>query len=240
MDNARDLARGGYPHGLVVTAGVQTAGRGRLGRSWQARPGSALLCTVLLRPNLPADRASLLSVAAAVAVSDMVEAVTERAAPIKWPNDILVPTVRGPGLGKIAGILIETSLAGDCLATAAIGIGVNLSDHPPDVPDAADLAEVAGRAISQAVALDTLLDRLSGTLMLLARSPSGLVATFRDRLVTLGQVVQVTDAAATYPAVAEDVDEAAALLVRTTTGERRRLLAGDVTLRTGTERPTGD
>jgi BirA family biotin operon repressor/biotin-[acetyl-CoA-carboxylase] ligase len=203
MDNARDLARGGYPHGLVVTAGVQTAGRGRLGRSWQARPGSALLCTVLLRPNLPADRASLLSVAAAVAVSDMVEAVTERAAPIKWPNDILVPTVRGPGLGKIAGILI-------------------------------------GRAISQAVALDTLLDRLSGTLMLLARSPSGLVATFRDRLVTLGQVVQVTDAAATYPAVAEDVDEAAALLVRTTTGERRRLLAGDVTLRTSTERPTRD
>ncbi|MCC6628823.1 MAG: biotin--[acetyl-CoA-carboxylase] ligase [Chloroflexi bacterium] len=229
MDAARALARGDFPHGVVVTATVQTAGRGRFGRRWEAPAGTALLCTTLLRPALAASRAPLLSVAAALATAAAVEEITRRPATLKWPNDVLIASDRG--LGKVAGILVETSLDGDRIATAAVGIGINISAHPPALPATTDLAEVAGRPIDRAAALAALLRQLATALARLEDDASGLLAAFRARLVMLGQTISVTDATTTYAAIAEDIDSDGALLVRTAGGEQRRLLAGDITLR---------
>ncbi|MCB0072919.1 MAG: biotin--[acetyl-CoA-carboxylase] ligase, partial [Caldilineaceae bacterium] len=120
--------------GLVVTAEEQTAGRGRLGRSWQAPAGQALLMTVALKPPDLPQPLSRLPMLAAVAV---VEAIA-RSAPaldarlaIKWPNDVLlqVPdaSTQGDTVGKVAGILLESAFVGEEPAYALVGMGINVN-----------------------------------------------------------------------------------------------------------------
>jgi BirA family biotin operon repressor/biotin-[acetyl-CoA-carboxylase] ligase len=116
-DRARALAIAGAPHGTLVTAGAQTAGRGRQGRRWVAPPGRALLMSLVVREPHP-----LLPLAAAVAVAD---AAGERAR-IKWPNDVLL------GGGKLAGILVEARAQE---GWAVVGIGINVAVRPADLPE---------------------------------------------------------------------------------------------------------
>jgi BirA family biotin operon repressor/biotin-[acetyl-CoA-carboxylase] ligase len=121
---ARELAGGGAPHGTLVTAAEQTAGRGRQGRRWSAPPGSSLLMSLLLR-----SPPTLLPLMAAVAVCD---AVDERAQ-IKWPNDIVIPTAAGePALAKLAGILVEGRPQE---GWAVLGIGVNVAVRLDELPE---------------------------------------------------------------------------------------------------------
>ena len=117
---ARELASAGAPHGTLVTAGAQTAGRGRQGRRWEAPAGSALLCSLVLR-----DFDALLSLRAGLAVAD----VAGEAARVKWPNDVQVEG------RKVAGVLVEGR---PHEGWAVVGIGVNVS-AAPDLPDAAAL-----------------------------------------------------------------------------------------------------
>jgi BirA family biotin operon repressor/biotin-[acetyl-CoA-carboxylase] ligase len=117
---ARELAAAGAPHGTLVTAGLQTAGRGRQGRRWEAPPGSALLCSLILR-----EHDALLSLRAGLAVAD----VAGEAARVKWPNDVQVDG------RKVAGVLVEGR---PHEGWAVVGIGVNVS-AAPDLPDAAAL-----------------------------------------------------------------------------------------------------
>jgi BirA family biotin operon repressor/biotin-[acetyl-CoA-carboxylase] ligase len=143
-ERARRLAMAGAPHGTLVTAAEQSAGRGRQGRSWTAPPGRALLCSLVLRGTSP-----LLSLAAGVAVADTVGAD----ASIKWPNDVLV------GGRKVAGILVEGRPQE---GWAVLGIGLNVAVRESDFPD-----ELRGRAGSLGLepdALETVLENLLGAL----------------------------------------------------------------------------
>jgi BirA family biotin operon repressor/biotin-[acetyl-CoA-carboxylase] ligase len=117
---ARELASAGAPHGTLVTAGAQTAGRGRQGRRWEAPAGSALLCSLVLR-----EFDALLSLRAGLAVAD----VAGEAARVKWPNDVQVDG------RKVAGVLVEGR---PHEGWAVVGIGVNVS-VAPDLPEAAAL-----------------------------------------------------------------------------------------------------
>jgi BirA family biotin operon repressor/biotin-[acetyl-CoA-carboxylase] ligase len=123
-DEARALAARGAPHGTLVTAAQQTAGRGRQGRAWTAPPGRALLCSIVLR-----DPGELISLAAGVAVAELVGSE----AMIKWPNDVLLDT------RKVAGILVEGRPQE---GWAVLGIGINVAVDPNDFPAA--LRERAG------------------------------------------------------------------------------------------------
>ena len=125
-DDARALARDGAPHGALVTAGEQTAGRGRRGRSWSAVPGDALLMSIVLR-----DVPELLTLRVAIAVARACGDDTQ----IKWPNDVLLDG------RKVAGILCEGT-AGQSWAIA--GIGVNTGAPPPDHPEAGGLGRDGG------------------------------------------------------------------------------------------------
>jgi hypothetical protein len=134
---ARSLAEHGAVEGEVVIAEQQTRGRGRLGRPWISPPYLNLYFSVVLRPTLPAEHAPQITLAAAVAVADAVDAFSPIPAAIKWPNDILVDGK------KLAGILIEGSTRPDRLEYLVLGIGINVNFPLEPMPPA-----IRGRATS--------------------------------------------------------------------------------------------
>src|SRR5262245_23342989 len=116
-----DEARAGAAAGLVAVADHQTAGRGRLGRSWEAAPGSSLLVSVLLRPDLAVDRLFLLTLAAGLALADAIAAVAAVSAGLKWPNDLVVDDK------KLAGLLAEADLSAGAARALVIGAVCHLT-----------------------------------------------------------------------------------------------------------------
>jgi len=166
----RDWLGAGVPEVAVAVAGEQTAGRGRLGRSWQAPAGRALLLSVGFRPvGLAAGHAWRLGAIVAQAMLDAAEEVAglrERSLWLKWPNDLVAVDPEGQ-LRKVAGVLGETALDDDGrVATAAVGIGVDgdwaAADFPAELaPTMTSLRELAGgRPIDHEALLDAFLDRL--------------------------------------------------------------------------------
>jgi BirA family transcriptional regulator, biotin operon repressor / biotin---[acetyl-CoA-carboxylase] ligase len=141
---ARELAAAGAPHGTLVTAGEQSAGRGRQGRTWTAPPGRALLCSIVIR-----DPPRLLPLVAGVAVAEVVG----QPARLKWPNDVLVDG------RKVAGILVEGRPQE---GWAVVGIGLNVALRASDFP--VELRERAGTLGLSADAIEPMLDALLGRL----------------------------------------------------------------------------
>jgi BirA family biotin operon repressor/biotin-[acetyl-CoA-carboxylase] ligase len=142
------------PEGAVVVAGEQTAGRGRLGRSWLAPAGTSLLCSVQLRPTVAPVRLPELTGVAAHACAEAIEAVAGLRPELKFPNDVLI------GGRKVAGILAE---AREDRVVAGIGINANIAET--DLPSGLDtpatsLLVETGREIDRAELLVELLDRL--------------------------------------------------------------------------------
>ncbi len=211
-----DEARAGAPAGLVAVAEHQTAGRGRLGRTWVAPPAASLLMSVLLRPDLPADQRHLVVIAAALAMAEAVEAETGVTAGLKWPNDLLV------GDRKLAGILAEAS--GDAVV---VGIGVNL--HWEDVPD--ELTEIAtacnlegGRPTTREAVLGAFLAGYQTRLANLIATR----ASYEARLVTIGRRVRIEQPAGVLVGVAVGIDAAGHLLVRSDDETTVTVAVGDV------------
>jgi BirA family biotin operon repressor/biotin-[acetyl-CoA-carboxylase] ligase len=151
-ERARELAIAQAPHGTLVTAAEQSAGRGRQGRRWSAPAGSSILMSLILRP---APR--LLPLMAAVAVCD----VAGGNAAIKWPNDVVVPSGTGGGLAKLAGILVE---ARPQEGWAVLGIGLNVAVRIEQLP-----AELQPLAASMGLAPEALEDALARLLVALER-----------------------------------------------------------------------
>jgi BirA family transcriptional regulator, biotin operon repressor / biotin---[acetyl-CoA-carboxylase] ligase len=180
----------GAPQWTVLVAGHQTAGRGRLGRTWEEPPGSSLLVSVLLRPTMSPHEAPLASLAAGVAVAEAVESVTGLRARCEWPNDIVTPEGR-----KLAGVLVESRTEANRLHHLVIGAGVNLTQSPDDFPDdvrlpATSLA-IEGEPADATDLLAAYLGRLSHWYDHSAFQPA-VVGAFRDRCVTIGRTVRAT------------------------------------------------
>ena len=155
-DEARALAAEGAPEGTVVTAGEQTAGRGRQGHGWTSPPGN-LYASVVLRPAIDATRGPELGFVAGLAVAEALAGLLPpgRAVTLKWPNDVLVDGA------KIAGLLVEFGPA-----AMILGIGVNVALHPSDTPyPATDLAQ-AGAIVAVDAVRDAVLAALAATMML--------------------------------------------------------------------------
>lgn len=173
-EQARRLAAAGAPHGALVTAAEQTAGRGRQGRSWSAPAGSSLLMSLVLRPP-----PRMLPLAAAVAVCDAIDAAPgaadRAAASIKWPNDVVLE--RAGGLAKLAGILVE---ARPQQAWAVLGIGLNAAVGLDELaPELRATAATLGLRRDQ---LEPLLADLLGALSLrLAEAPEQTLAAWSAR-----------------------------------------------------------
>lgn len=226
MDEAAAWAREGAPHGAVVTAVAQHQGRGRLGRTWADAPGESLLATVVLRPDLPADRLGLVPLAGGLAVAEALDAAGVRA-DVKWPNDVRV------GRKKVAGVLAEATWT-DGIPTVLLGVGVNVgqASFPGDLEaSATSLLRTTGRSVSPRSLLRPLLDRLAAHLDTARVAPARLIAAVEARLEP-SDTVDVWDpptgrrlASGRVIGLAPD----GALRLDTGSGERR-LHAGEVTL----------
>ena len=227
-DRAKELAEEGAGHGEVVIAESQTAGRGRRGRAWSSPSGKNLYLSVVLRPALPPQRAPELTLVASVAACDACRQAGVEAG-IKWPNDVLV------GGRKLAGILTELSAEPDQVHWVVLGIGVNLNARADDFPG--DLREIAtslaierGQPVPRALFTAALLSSLEQWLDVhAAEGFAPIRAAWRERSVTLGHEVSVDGDGGPISGVAEDIDEAGALLVRGASG-LSRVVAGDVRL----------
>jgi BirA family biotin operon repressor/biotin-[acetyl-CoA-carboxylase] ligase len=224
-DEARRLAEAGAPEGTLVAADEQTAGRGRAGRPWQTPRGVALAASFILRPALPPTRLGWLTMLGGLAAAEAIEAMAGVAAALKWPNDVLV---NGQ---KVAGVLAESALEGERLAFVVLGIGVNVSAVPTGAVGfpATSLAEAAGRPVDRVALLRALAASLGQWYPRL--EDESLREAWAARLAWQGQPVVVHQGEATVQGVAAGVDADGALLLRLESGEERRVVAGDVSLR---------
>ena len=221
-------ARRGAPEGVVVVADHQTAGRGRLGRRWEAPPGTGLLVSVLLRPVLEPDRLHLCAAVVSLAAADACSQVAGVAPALKWPNDLLV-------LGrKVAGVLAESDPAAPGgppgSVAVVVGVGCNVDWPGPPEADGAALSEAAGRPVDRDALLGALLDALAARRADLD-DPAGRARTadeLRRRSATLDSPVRVERAGAPpLVGTAVDLTPEGHLVVETAAG-RVTVAAGDV------------
>jgi BirA family biotin operon repressor/biotin-[acetyl-CoA-carboxylase] ligase len=240
-DELKRLAEEGAPEGTLAITDEQLAGQGRLGRRWVAPAGSSLLMSLLFRPTFLAPiQAQQLTMLCSLAVADTVTEVTGLRPDLKWPNDLLL------GGKKLAGVLTELGFANrspsgkeDKLAWVVVGVGLNVTvDFEAlrgDWPDLADTATSLAVALGQPVSrLRLLHSYLAGVearydALRAGRSPH---EEWAGRLTALGQQVTVRAPDGIYQGIAEGIDEMGALLLRQPDGQVKRVLAGDVTLRT--------
>lgn len=234
-DIARERARNGYPEGLVVLTEEQSAGRGRLGRTWVSAYGDALLLSILLRPVwLPPGEAFSLTMMAGVALCEAVEHVASVRAHLKWPNDLLL-FVDGKWR-KSAGILTEVSVNGDTLEWAVVGMGVNVNQAPDSTINGRNLQQTAtciSAAAGQRISRTDLLEALLTTLderyaQIRSGERAALFAAWRARLMHMGEPVTVTLPGGELHGIAEDVAPDGTLLLRDATGVLHAVHTGDV------------
>lgn len=224
-------AEQGAPEGTVIVAAEQTAGRGRMGRSFYSPAGSGIYMSILLRPQIPASDAGLITAGAAVAVADAIDALSESSAKIKWVNDVYMNG------RKVSGILTEGSV--DCetgfLSYAILGIGINISPPAGDFPE--DIRKIAGAAFGENAPSDLrcrltaeVLERFMAYYADLRNVP--FYDSYRSRSIVLGKQVRLV-APGREPEEAEvlDVDRNFALVVRDNCGQLRTVSSGEVSLR---------
>lgn len=206
-ERARELALAGAPHGTLVSADEQTAGRGRQGRAWTAPPRSAVLMSLVLRAF-----GEVLPLAAAVAVCEALPA----GCAIKWPNDVWI------GGRKVAGILVE-GRPQDGWAVLGIGLNVTTESFPAELVDTATSLRLAGADAHPDAVLAALLASLDEWL---GAPPERVLGAWRSRDALKGERVQWSGG----EGIAAGIDDSGALAVETRDG-RVTLEAGEVHLR---------
>jgi len=223
----KQMALSGAPAGSLCLCETQTAGKGRLGRSWHSPAGQGLWLSVLLRPRIQPEQAPLVTLCAALAMAQAVNEATGLDARIKWPNDLVLYGK------KLCGILLEIGFRADGIDYIIVGTGLNVgkSAYPAELAHQATSIqdhmappprrEILARYLA---ALEDIVTRLEND------GFSALAEDYRARSCTLGSVVKVSGSVA-FTGVAEAIDATGALLVRDETGDLRRVLAGDVSVR---------
>jgi BirA family biotin operon repressor/biotin-[acetyl-CoA-carboxylase] ligase len=225
----------GEPGDVVLVADHQTAGHGRLGRVWAAPPGSSLLVSVLLRPDLAPGDAFLVLAAAAVSACDACAEVAGCHPGIKWPNDLVIVAGDRFAGRKIAGLLAESIVRDGTLEAVVIGMGLNVNwtDRPPSELDdiAVALDRIVGHEVDRDALLDSWLRGLDGWLDQI-QTPDGrdrLQARVRNLSATVGRRVRVEQASGELIGAAVDITPAGHLVVAPDGGGPRiEVAVGDV------------
>lgn len=230
---ARDLARAGAPEGTVVVAERQTAGRGRLGRSWHAPRGVNLYCSIVLRPPLAPATVPQLALVCGVAAAAAIAEETDLRPAIKWPNDVLLER------RKVVGVLVEMESEMERVHHAIPGIGVNLNEPQSAFPrdlqgKATSLLAVTGRRVDRAAFAARLLAELEARYgRFLSSGFSSVRAEWESYSSLTGVEVQIVSPEGERSGVVLGVDDDGALRLRRADGEVVRVIAGEVSVRGG-------
>ena len=224
MDIVAGLASNGAPEGTCVVTDEQAAGRGRAGRVWIAPPGTCILLSALLEPDVPADRLGQLSMLLAVCVARLVERHCGRRATIKWPNDVLVDGA------KISGVLANARFPAGAHPCVIAGIGLNVNISPDALPPGAtSLLALTGQPLDRESVLRDLLgglevvypDFVSGEIDALWQEANARLA-FRD------EQVQIVEGDRTMTGVLLALARSGALRLRLDDGTEREIWSGDL------------
>lgn len=226
---AKQLAEEGHGTGTLVVADRQDAGRGRRGRSWEGPAGNGIYMTLVLKPEINPNNASMLTLVAALAVSGAITTCTGVKAGIKWPNDIVMDGK------KVCGILTEMSAQFDYVNHIVVGIGINVHNEsfPKEIEDVATSIYLqSGEHINRARLIEEILEQFERyyAIYLKTEDLSGLVNEYNSRLVNMQQKVRVLDPNEPYEGKAMGITGRGELIVDT--WESRKLVSsGEVSVR---------
>jgi len=227
---AHRLAKKGGEHGIVVAAGSQSAGRGRLGRSWNSPAESNIYMSLLLRPDLEPDQAPMLTLVMACSVAETIRETTGLDAQIKWPNDIVV---NGK---KVCGILTEMNAEVGRINYVVIGVGINVNTEgfPEELQEmATSLSMEAARTFFKEDILSEVLTHFEKDYAIFIKTGSfrKLKSRYENLLVNRGKMVKILGETEPYQALALGINEKGELLVRREDGSETTVYAGEVSVR---------
>ena len=248
---AKTIAASGCEDGTVIVAKNQTAGRGRLGRSWSSSGTDGIYFSVILKPDISIENVQIITLAAVVAVVEAIEATTGIAAGIKWPNDLVLDGK------KVCGILTEMNSEMDKINFVVLGIGINFSQKPEDFDD-----EISDRAISleQCVTGTGLLTHLPAEegcvnnpvpvthsktdilrevlkkldtvyQLVVSGNTAEIIEQWKKYSVTLGREVRVSSRNSEFIGLATDITNDGKLLVKCYDGRVEQVVSGEVSVR---------
>ena len=227
---AKELADAGYPSGTLVVADQQVAGRGRRGRNWESPAGTGIFMTLMLKPEINPNNASMLTLVAALAVARAIRDVSGQKAMIKWPNDIVM---NGK---KICGILTEMSAQFDYINHIVIGIGINVNNEifPEEIKLTASSMslECQGRHFHRAMIIEKTMEYFEHYYEIYLRTEdlAELVKEYNSMLVNMHAVVKVLDPKDSFEGKAMGITKKGELIVDT--WEARKLVSsGEVSVR---------
>ncbi len=229
----KKLAADNAPEGTVVISDIQTAGRGRRGRTWMSAPGLGIWMSVLLKPNLHPSQVQTLTLASSVAVIRALESLDIEIPGIKWPNDILI------GGKKVCGILTELSAEAEKVEWVVIGIGLNVNhdhdDFPNNIKDIATSLRLSGRTqepFNRSEIAAGIINELEAVYMeFLEKGPGWVAEEWKKRNVTLGKRVELVSQTGVTEAEAVDITPDGRLIVRYDDGRNGEVLSGEISLR---------
>lgn len=235
---AKRLAEEGAPDGTVIVADQQSAGRGRRGRGWASPAGTNLYFSLLLRPDIAPDKASMLTLVMALAVAEGIRATVDETSSqgiqvgIKWPNDIVIDG------RKACGILTELSLSVEqgSIDYLVIGVGINVAkqEFPAELQGhAIALDEVANRPISRSELLNAILTAFEADYgdFLATKDLTRLKEQYDALLVNYGRQVRVLDPKGEYDGIARGIQTTGELIVELPDGNTKDVYAGEVSVR---------
>lgn len=228
---AKRLAADGAPHGTIVIADAQSAGRGRMGRNFSSPAGKGLYLSVILRPACPPEALMHLTCAVGVAAAEAVERLCGVNVQIKWINDLIV------GKRKLGGILTELRVdpATRAIDYAVVGIGINClqnaDDFPGDVRPIATSLSLCGAQIDREALAAALIDQLFCIDAALLTEKKQIMACFCARCVTIGQQIAFTRDGKSFRGRAVAVGEDGSLSVEYPDGSHERIASGEVSVR---------
>lgn len=227
QSEAHRLAAGGAPHGTLVIADSQSAGRGRHGRAWYSPAGQGVWMSLLVRPALPLLFAPQMTLVTVVALCRTVRQKLQLDAGIKWPNDLLVHG------RKFSGILVDSTGEDELVRYMVIGVGIDCNltgeDYPPELTDkATSLFIETGRRLDRTQLIADFLAEFDALYNVYMSSGFGVIRSLWESLsITLGQQVSIRQGETRIEGIAEAMDEAGALLVRRADGTLSRVYSGE-------------
>lgn len=227
---AQELAEKGYPSGTLVVADKQESGKGRRGRSWVSPSGTGIFMTLMIKPDINPNNASMLTLVAALAVAKAITSVTGEEALIKWPNDIVV---NGK---KVCGILTEMNAQFDYINHIVVGIGINVHNEsfPEEISQMASslLIEAGGKRFHRAQIIAETMSYFEQyyDIFLKTQDLSALVREYDELLVNRNKSVRVLDPKEPFDGKAMGITPKGELIVDT--WESRKLVSsGEVSVR---------